>query len=124
MKRGKKKGVNSAMVKRIKDVVLQKVSKTHPFVPSLVFVPKACDLIINFLEIPELLGDTEEAKSRRKEFVEDYGKTCCKAFNHAQTYVQQQVHKEVMILLKGSKNWDQRSPLLPRSRKCAFGPMI
>ena len=91
-------------------MVTQKVSKTHPFVPSADYVPRACEMIINLLDVPVLLGDTDEAKLKREEFVADYGDTCCKAFNHARTYVQQQVHKEVMILLNKSKDWDKGVP--------------
>ena len=91
-------------------MVLQKVSKTHPFVPSGRHASQACDMIAAHLEIPHSLGNSEEVISKRKEFANDYGETCCKAFNHARTYVQQQVHKEIMILLKGSKNWDQEVP--------------
>ena len=107
---GKKKAVNGAMNKRIRDVVLQKVSKTHPFVPSAKYVGQACDYIAAHLDVPELLGDSKEAISNRKDFTDNYGESCCKAFNHARTYVQQQVRKEIMILLKGSQNWDQEVP--------------
>ena len=109
-KRGKKTAQNDAMTKRIRDVVTQKVSKTHPFVPSAEYVPRACEMIINLLDVAALLGDTDDAKLKRKEFVADYGNTCCKAFNHARTYAQQQVRKEVMILLKKAKDWDKEVP--------------
>ena len=91
-------------------MVLQKASKTHPFVPSAKCTHKACDMITTHLEIPNLLWDSDEAISKREDFANDYGKTCCKAFNHACTHAQQQVRKEIMVPLACSQNWDQEVP--------------
>ena len=78
----------------------QKASKTHPFVPSANYMGKACDKIIKWLEILESLGDSDEVIACGEDFVNGCGETCCKAFNHACTSAQQQVCKEVMVLLK------------------------
>ena len=42
--------------------------------------------------------------------MELYSDTCCKAFNHACTYVQQQMHKEVMLLFRESKDVENEVP--------------
>ena len=103
--------MNEAMVKWIKDVVLQKVSKTCSFVPDSELMKRACGVVMNLLETLTLLGNTEEAKSNGEEFVEMHKETHCKAFNHVCTYVQQQMPKEIIVLLKGANNPKKEVPV-------------
>ena len=108
---GKKKShMNDAMAKRINNVVLQKTSKTHPFVPSSEFIDRACGMVMDSLGIKNLIGDSDKVLANRDNFVATYQETCCKAFNQARTYVQQRMHKAIMSLLHKAKDLEKEVP--------------
>ena len=90
--------------------MLQKESKTHPFVPTSEYIDRACDKVMDLLGVQAFIGDLDKALAHGDEFVATYQEICCKVFNQACTYVQQRMCKAIMSLFHKAKDLEKEVP--------------